>query len=185
MVSRIPSFFRVSLCICIFLTSFLYQVSIHAADEKSPKIEEMDSLGPLDPQQAIDDQMEDTKALTWVLVKMLFFLLLVCVLAVVVLRFLMPRVSGYRGQTGELFEIISRFPLEARKTLYLVRVGQEYHLLGVGEHNINFLAKIEKHEVEEAMKNFKVQPGTFPKKTFLDLLQGYKPAGSGKAGENS
>ena len=158
----------------IFLLSFCFIFSLAQANNDTTE----DDLHTPSKSQVIENQLQDTKELTSSLVKMTLSLLLVCTFAVVILRFLLPRIGGGRLRAGGYFDVLYRFPLETRKTLYIVRVGKEYHLLGVSEQSINFLAKLNQEEVEEAIEKEKVTGVVkgFPKKTFLDWLEGIKKA---------
>ena len=67
------------------------------------------------------------------LLRTVFALAAVCLLAYVGLRWLAGR--GFGGSPGRssTVRVLSRIPLEARKSLYVVRAGKRVLLLGVGD----------------------------------------------------
>jgi len=112
-----------------------------------------------------------TGAFLWATLKMLVVLVIVCAFAVLVLRWFLPRLSGFKSGPGDIIQVIRRFPLEQRKTLYIVRVGKEHHLLGVSDQNINYLTSIS----EDQLGDIESDVQSMPKKqrtSFLELLQG-------------
>ncbi len=79
---------------------------------------------------------------------MLFALLVVCAGAVVVLKYLLPRMSGLKKwQKGDTFELVSRFNLDYKRTIYLVRVGKKYLVLGGAEGGLQLLAELPEGDV--------------------------------------
>lgn len=66
------------------------------------------------------------------LVQTLLALAAVCVLAWVVLRWASRRGLGIHGGRGRV-QVLERTPLEPRRALYLVRIGDRVLLLGAGE----------------------------------------------------
>jgi flagellar biosynthetic protein FliO len=66
------------------------------------------------------------------LLQTLLALLAVCILAWVVLRWGMRRGFGVATSTGRV-RVLERTPLDARRALYLVQVGDKVLLLGAGE----------------------------------------------------
>lgn len=77
-------------------------------------------------------------------------LLLVCVGAVVALRFLLPRfLSNKRFNKGGHFELIARYGLDMRKALYLVRVGKRFFVLGGAEQGLRLLSEIDPSDLGE------------------------------------
>lgn len=67
------------------------------------------------------------------LLQALLALAAVCLLAWVVLRWLARRGFGGASTGGGRIEVIERISLDARRSLYLVRVGERVWLLGAGE----------------------------------------------------
>jgi flagellar biosynthetic protein FliO len=86
---------------------------------------------------------------TWLFIKMLFVLGAVTILAVLILKYGVPRTAFYkRLSRGSLFKTISRQNIEPRKAIYLVEVGSKHMLLGVTDHTITPITEVSKEEVE-------------------------------------
>lgn len=87
---------------------------------------------------------------TKLFLQMLFALMVVSLGAVVILRYLVPRLSWTRKmQKSGPFELISRFGLDAGLALYLIKVGRRYLLLGGGNQGVRFLTEVNRDEIEQ------------------------------------
>lgn len=85
---------------------------------------------------------------TWLFIKMLLVLGIVCILAILFLKYVMPRTGLVRaGHRGKYFSVLGRYQLEHRKSLYLVEVGKRYLVIGCADHGINTLAELTEDEV--------------------------------------
>lgn len=85
---------------------------------------------------------------TWQFLNMLLMLLIVCVGAVVVLRFVLPRTMGNKKWNKEgHFELIARYGLDMRRALYLVRVGKKFFVLGGAEQGLHLLSEVSKDDL--------------------------------------
>ena len=65
---------------------------------------------------------------------------LVLGLAYLVLKFGLARMTGFKPVAGGPLELVARFPLEPRKTLYIVKAGTELVLIGSSEAQLQLLA---------------------------------------------
>ncbi|MBT3182534.1 MAG: flagellar biosynthetic protein FliO [Deltaproteobacteria bacterium] len=87
---------------------------------------------------------------TWVFLKMIFVLGIVSVLAVLILKYAVPRIGlSKRFQKGSYFSILGRYQLEPRRSLYLVEVGGRYFVIGSADHGINLISEL---SMAEALK---------------------------------
>jgi flagellar biogenesis protein FliO len=59
------------------------------------------------------------------------------------LRYVLPKVGGVRALRNDLIEVIARQPLEARKTLYVVRAGSRHLLLASSGDAVTVLSEVE------------------------------------------
>jgi flagellar biogenesis protein FliO len=75
-------------------------------------------------------------------------LALVCVLAVVVLW--AARRAGVGRPTGPI-QLVGRLPLEARRSIYLVQVGEIVLVVGAGEGGFTKLAEVPASTLETAL----------------------------------
>lgn len=90
----------------------------------------------------------NTVDFTWLFVKMLMVLMIVCILAVLFLKFVVPRTGLVRAvQKGRYFTVLGRYQLEARKSLYVVEVGGRYLVIGCADHGITVLAELTEQQV--------------------------------------
>ena len=96
----------------------------------------------------------NTVDFTWLFIKMLLVLGIVCILAILFLKYVMPR-TGLMGalQKGRYFTVLGRYQLEHRKALYMVEVGGRYFVIGCADHAINLLAELTEKEVNGAIEN--------------------------------
>lgn len=84
---------------------------------------------------------------TWLFIKMVLVLVVVCVAAIIFLKYVLPRL-GVTGasQRGRYFSILGRCRLETRKSLYMVEVGGRYFVIGCADHGINLVAELSQEE---------------------------------------
>jgi flagellar biogenesis protein FliO len=84
--------------------------------------------------------------------KMIVVLAGILVLAFLVLRFWLPRMTGLQGLSSGPIRIAARFPLEPRKNLYIVETASEYFLVGTSESGIHFLTALNSARLEAALE---------------------------------
>jgi flagellar biosynthesis protein FliO len=110
-----------------------------------------------DSQQNISTGDEGTAAefgkgsvdFTWLFLKTLLAMLVVISLAVVSLRFFLPRFTWNRQIKGRTtFKILDRIPLDTKKGLYVVEVEGRRLLLGASEHHVGLITELEVPEEE-------------------------------------
>jgi flagellar biosynthetic protein FliO len=114
------------------------------------------------------------------LTKTFIYLIIICLLAFVVLRFI------YQGRknigapfisSNKMIRVIERQMLQPQKYLCLVEVAGRYLLLGVSEQQVTFLTEIEAIRLEEFKNNQEAVP-VVPKSwplTFQSILRNLKP----------
>lgn len=84
---------------------------------------------------------------TWLFIKMLGVLVVVCVTAIIFLKYVLPRLGITRGgQRGRFFKVHGRYQLEPRKALYVVEVGGRYLVIGCADHGINLVTELSAEE---------------------------------------
>jgi flagellar biosynthetic protein FliO len=87
---------------------------------------------------------------TWLFVKMLLILGIVCLFAILLLRFAVPRFSLFkRMQQGSLFRVVARQGLDTGRSLCVVEMGKTYLVLGVADHGISLIKELSAAEFEE------------------------------------
>jgi len=87
---------------------------------------------------------------TWLFVKMLFVLAIVSILALLILKYAVPRFGFLKPfhQRGRYFTVLGRYSLEPKKSLYLVNIGKRYLVIGTADHGISLITEITKEEAE-------------------------------------
>jgi flagellar biogenesis protein FliO len=92
---------------------------------------------------------------TWLFIKMLAGLVLVLGLAVVLIRFVLPKTGlagfrrGARGSRERWVHLLDRTPIEPGKNLYTVKIGARYFVLSSSEHAVNLIAELSQLEGEK------------------------------------
>jgi len=62
--------------------------------------------------------------------------------AYLILKFALPRFFGLRTNANGPIQTVARYPLEPRKTLYLVKTGAQVFLIGTSEGKMECLTEI-------------------------------------------
>ena len=87
---------------------------------------------------------------TWMFIKMLGLLGLVSMLALITLKFAVPRTGLMkRFKRGGRMSIIERMPLEPRKSVYLISACERYFVIGTSEHGISLISEIDKTSIDD------------------------------------
>jgi flagellar biogenesis protein FliO len=68
---------------------------------------------------------------------------IVLLVAWLVLRFGLSRLKTFRTPASGIIEVIARYPLESRKTLYLVRAGSSTMLIASSESQVHYLSQVD------------------------------------------
>lgn len=88
----------------------------------------------------------------WALLQTLLALGIVCAVAYVTLRVVLPKLGGIglRRPTG-LMHIVDVLPLEPRRTLYVLEVNGKYLLVGVSEAGLQVLETLDATAVAQQL----------------------------------
>lgn len=81
--------------------------------------------------------------------KVMFVLAGIVVLAWAGLRVWLPKIGGLRTLRSDLIEVVARQPLEARKTLYVVRAGSRRLLLAASGETVTLLQELPEEAVPD------------------------------------
>jgi flagellar protein FliO/FliZ len=92
----------------------------------------------------------------------------VLVLAYVTLRYGLPWLSGVRPNNSGPIQVVARYPLEARKTLYLVKTGSQVFLIGTSENKMEYLTTIAPENAAEMLESSQTEE--VPRKDFRQVL---------------
>jgi flagellar biogenesis protein FliO len=81
--------------------------------------------------------------------KTLLVLVGICLLALVALKMLLPRLTGFVTPSSSHIQVVARYPLEARKTLYLVRTGKTVVLLAASAEAVHFMTTLNPEDFQD------------------------------------
>src|SRR5262245_20608510 len=106
------------------------------------------------------------------LLRLVFVLAGILILAVFVLRVAIPRFFGVGSLRTGPITVVARYVLEPRKSLYIVQVGSEFFLVGTSETNVQLLTSLDPGKVQSAIAQSNLNaPG---EGEFARLLRGLK-----------
>jgi flagellar biogenesis protein FliO len=77
----------------------------------------------------------------------------VLALAYAALKFGLPRLFEYRAPADGPIQMVARYPLEPKKSIYLVRVGSQVFLLGTSEGQMEYLTGIEPENATQILES--------------------------------
>lgn len=120
----------------------------------------------------------------WDIVSMTGLLLLVCVIIVVVLRVTLPRLMAFGPlHQKNFFRVVARFPLEPKKFLYVIKVGEAHQLIATTDHQVTFLTTLSAQDVAllNSGQNESGVVASMLTKNFAQIMGGKKNEESGKA----
>lgn len=99
----------------------------------------------------------------------LFF---VIVLAILFLLFrVLKRVSVVTGSNDDFIQIISTKQLMGNRYLHVVKLGEEYFLIGSAEGNVNLIKKIENKDLITELDLYKEKNAQPDQKNFIDRFR--------------
>jgi len=106
-------------------------------------------------------------------IKLLLVLCGILILAYITIRHLIPRVIGINsGVTGPI-QVLARYPLEPKKTLYAIKAGEDVLLIGSSESGLQFLKALDPADFQVAIQQMDTsRSGQFAK--VLGSLRGRK-----------
>jgi flagellar biogenesis protein FliO len=81
---------------------------------------------------------------TWLFIKMVFAMVFVIALAILVIRFIIPKLAlvRSRGRKSDL-EVLDRIPLDAKKALYIIRIEGRRLLISVSDNHMGLIAELD------------------------------------------
>lgn len=100
--------------------------------------------------------MGNSLSFLWMLVQTILALLLVCGLAYVIFRVLLPRLTG-NFSSNNMVRVVDRVGLEARKNLYVIEVTGRWLLISVSENGAQLISELDAADAaraeQEILKN--------------------------------
>lgn len=91
--------------------------------------------------------LEASVDFTWMFIKVILVLALVCMTAFGVIKYLLPKATFVKQGKNSEIEILERFALEPKKNLYILKVGSRFLLLGTSENALNPLMELSRKDL--------------------------------------
>lgn len=88
--------------------------------------------------------------IVWLLVQTAIALALVCGLAILIFRYILPRLNVV-SYSKSIISIVDAAPLDARKRLLIVKTAGKYLLLASSESGVQLVSELDGAEVENAV----------------------------------
>jgi flagellar biogenesis protein FliO len=96
----------------------------------------------------------------------------ILILALLTVRYWLPRMARLKALSSGPIQVLAQFPLEPRKTLYVVRAGRETILLASSEAGVQFMTALDPADFLDASPG--VQSNGVNDRNFLHLLKSIK-----------
>jgi len=85
----------------------------------------------------------------WLLLQMILYLGIICLVVVLLLRWLLPRLNRWRLPSKGPMALIDQIPLGGGKSVCIVKSVGKYYLLGVAEGGVCLITELDAGQVEE------------------------------------
>lgn len=117
--------------------------------------------------------MGNSLSFLWMLAQTILALALVCGLAYLIFRVILPRLTVNYG-SNNMVRVVDRIGLEARKSLYVIEVAGKWMLVASSESGVHLIAELNAESAriaeEEIVKNRQLPATTAFGKSFADKL---------------
>jgi flagellar biogenesis protein FliO len=104
--------------------------------------------------------------------KVMFVLCAILLSAYLIVRFWLPKIGSLGKFSAGPIRVLARFPLEPRKTLYLVSVGKNVLLLAGSEAGVQLMTTLNPDDLDD--QPARDEPG-LSKSTFARLINSIRP----------
>lgn len=126
--------------------------------------------------QAVPSPVDELSSVTGQVIdyfKLLAILAGILILAYLTIRYWLPALTGVRQLQQGPIQVVARFPLEPRKTLYIVKTGGDMFLIGTSDSDMFFLTELDPASIQTALSEI---PAT-PARDFNSILRGLRKRG--------
>ena len=83
---------------------------------------------------------------SWLFMKVMAAMVLVCIAAVLVIKYALPRSRFIRRSQDSQIEVLERFTLEPKKNLYILKVADKQVLIGTTDTSLSPLLELGESE---------------------------------------
>lgn len=89
---------------------------------------------------------------TWLFLKMMVVLVVVCVAALLILKYAVPR-SRFLGRWAKpgVIKLLGRAALGGHRDVWIIRVGRRHFLIGAGTSAVSLLAELSEQDLKEGV----------------------------------
>jgi flagellar biogenesis protein FliO len=110
--------------------------------------------------------------------KTLLVLAGICLLALFAMKILLPKLTGFAAPASSHINVFAKYPLEPRKTLYLVRTGKAVVLLATSGEAVHFMTTLNSEDFEDNTAS--AQMDSANSSTFRRIAQTFADRNQGK-----
>ncbi|MBI3471944.1 MAG: flagellar biosynthetic protein FliO [Candidatus Solibacter usitatus] len=115
------------------------------------------------------DQLSSITSQFFDYVKLLLILVAILVMAYLSVRYFLPRIFGLQQAAGAgPIQVVARFVMEPRKTLYIVKIGEDTYLMGTSDTEIYYFTSLDAKALEPFLGQHPTPP---PGMDFARLLR--------------
>jgi len=113
----------------------------------SPAVAAKEAESPIPTRGMVDEFGKSSVDFTWLFLKTIFAMIIVIGLAIVLLRYIIPKVAlgRSRGVRSDI-QVVERIPLDQKKMLYVVHVEGRRLLVGTSEHSVGLITELNREE---------------------------------------
>src|SRR5262249_22814472 len=105
---------------------------------------------PFTSGEAMGNAAPQVPEFSWLFLKMILAMIFVIALAIVIIRFIIPKITMNRSRYARTdLKIIDRIPLDTRKVLYVLKVEGRRLLISASDHYVGLIAELESDHDEE------------------------------------
>lgn len=123
----------------------------------------------LEPRQETAEPTRE-RSLAGAFLQMILVLGAVCLLAYLLLGKVLPRLLKIDPPAAphRIMQVVDRMPLDQRRSIMIIRIGDGYYLVGASEGGISLLSRLDANDVAQALS----QPKSPPLGKFGSMLLG-------------
>ena len=114
--------------------------------------------------QLAPEQFKSGRSLRWTFVQTIFALGVVCLLAYVILRVVLPRLS-IAGAGRTMVRVVDRTPIDQRRSLLVIEVTGRWLLVGVSEGGLQLISELDPQTAEQQAESLAAARGTSARAT--------------------
>jgi len=111
--------------------------------------------------------------IVWLLLQTAIALALVCGLAILIFRYILPRLNAVSFNKS-IVSVVDGASLDARKRLIVVEVAGKYMLLASSESGVQMISELDGATVEEAVAKMEKTDGENKKDAFTQVFDRFK-----------